>query len=142
MRCETDDDALVQSGGDSDSSSDSSSSGSSSWCPSSTGSDSDDLDAALVPAVGPLPAWLPSVSDVEVSKRAHYALHYLQQACADKEKKIQKGKGKVGLRFGKGMLSVAARSSPDRVMAVPVPFTPRLPASRIGGRLATRARAR
>ena len=88
----------------------------------------------MVPAVGPLPAWLPSVSDGEVSKRAHYALNCLQQACADKEKKIQKSKGKVGLSFGKGMLSVAARSSPDRVMAVPVPFTPQLPASRIGGK--------
>ena len=74
MSCETDDDVRVQSGGDSGSSS----SGSSSWCPSSTGSDSDDLDAALVPAVGSLPAWLPSVSEVEVSKRAHYALNYLQ----------------------------------------------------------------
>ena len=76
---ETDDDVLVQSGGDSDSSSDSTSSDDfRSWCPSSSGSDSDDLDAASVPAVGPPPAWLPSVSDVEVSKRAHYALTYLQ----------------------------------------------------------------
>ena len=129
---ETDDDVLVQSGGDSDSSSDSSSSGSSSWRPSSTGSDSDDLDAALVPAVGPLPAWLPSVSEVEVSKRAHYALNYLQQACADEEKKNQTGKGKVGLRFGKGMLSVAARSLPDTVMAVPAPFTPPLNRLQLG----------
>ena len=37
---------------------------------------------------------------------------------------------KVGLRWGKGMLSVAAGSAPDRVMAVP--FTPQLPASPIG----------
>ena len=89
----SDDDVLVQSGGDSDSSSDSSSSGSSSWCPSSTGSDSDDLDAALVPAVGPLPALLPSVSEVEVSNRARYALKSLQQTCAG-DKKIQNGQGK------------------------------------------------
>ena len=78
MSCETDDDVLVQSGGDSDSSSDSSSNGSIRWCLSSTGSDSDDVDAASVPAVGPLPAWLPSVSEVEASKRAHYALNSLQ----------------------------------------------------------------
>ena len=81
MSCETDDDVLVQSGGDSDSSSDSSSSGSSSWCPSSIGSDSDDLDAALVPAVGPLPAWLPSVSEVEVSKRTLCAKLYAIGLC-------------------------------------------------------------
>ena len=74
MSCETDDDVRVHSGGDNDCSS----GGSSSWCFSGTGSDSDDLDAALVPAVRPLPAWLPSVSEVGVSKRAHYALNYLQ----------------------------------------------------------------
>ena len=65
---ETDDEGvLVKAGADSDSSSDSSSTGdSSSFCPSSSGSDSEDFVDPLVPAVGPLPALLPSVSDVEV----------------------------------------------------------------------------
>ena len=64
------DDVVVQTGGDT-SDSDSSSNGSSSWSPSSSGSDSYDGDPAVVAAVGPLPAWLPSVSDGQVSKRAH-----------------------------------------------------------------------
>ena len=51
----SDDDVVVQTGGDT-SDSDSSSSGSSSWSPSSSGSDSDDGDPAVVPAVGSLPA--------------------------------------------------------------------------------------
>ena len=112
----SDDDAVVQNGGETNDS-DSSSSGSSSWSSTSSGSDSDDGDGnentprhqgnGMVPSVPVIPT-------------------------------VGKGKGKVtdkvGLRFGKGMLSIAVWSAPDKVMAVPVPFTPQLPASRIGGK--------
>ena len=91
----SDDDVVVQNGGNTRDS-DSSSSGSSSWSPSSSGSDSDDGDAnentprhqgnGVVPSVPVIPS-------------------------------VGKGKGKVtdkvGLSFGKGMLSVAAWSAPD-----------------------------
>ena len=64
------DDVVVQTGGDT-SDSDSSSSGSRSWSPSSSGSDSENQN---IPSLSLIPNY-------EVSKRAHYALNCLQQAC-------------------------------------------------------------
>ena len=85
---ETDDEGiLVQTGADSDSSSDSSSTDdSSSFSPSISRSDSEDFVDPLVPAVGPSPAMLPSVSDEEVANRARYALKCMQQTWAGAKK--------------------------------------------------------